>query len=78
MLFTESRIVTGVVQRVSQKTGNPYTVVNYLNDDGSTFSTVAECEIPRELKQLDRVEVDFDLTVGRYTALKTVAMRLEA
>lgn len=78
MRFTESRIVTGIVNRTSQKTGNPYTVVNYLNDDGSTFSTVAECVIPAGLKQLDRVTVEFDLTVGRYTALKTVALELEA
>ena len=76
MKFTEQKIVTGVMQKVSKTSGKPYVMINYLNDDGQTFGTIAECTIPVGLKQLDKVLVDFELTVGKYMQLKTIALEL--
>lgn len=71
--FKEKIIMTGIERRVS-KQGNEYLIINYLGENGQTFGTIAECFIPDGLKQLDKVEVDFQVVPGRYTQLKTVGI----
>lgn len=71
--FEEKMIYTGKIKKVS-KQGNNYTIVNYLNSDGTTFGTIAECEIPEDISQLDQVLVKFEVIPGRYVQLKTVGI----
>lgn len=71
--FEEKMIYTGKINKVS-KQGNNYTIVNYLNDDGKTFGTIAECEISEDIRQLDEVLVKFEVIPGRYVQLKTVGI----
>lgn len=71
--FEEVMIYTGKKNKVS-KQGNNYTIVNYLNSDGTTFGTIAECEIPEDIRQLDEVIVKFEVIPGRYVQLKTVGI----
>ena len=33
------------------------------------------CDVPKDLKQLDKVEVIMELQVGRYTSLKTIQIK---
>lgn len=68
--FKEEMVVTGVVNKTSKK-GNEYVIVNYLGQDGQTFGTMAECNLPN-LNQLDRVLATFKLTPGKYIQLKTI------
>lgn len=70
--FKERMIYTGKKTQVS-KQGREYTIINYLGEDGSTFGTVAECNIP-ELRQLEEVLVTFEVIPGRYVQLKTVGI----
>lgn len=72
--FKEILIYTGKDERVSEKTQKPYTIVNYLDDKGQTFGTIAECNIPIDLKQLQLVEVTFKVIPGRYLQLKTLSI----
>lgn len=69
--FKEKLVFTGTQKRTS-KNGLDYTLVNYLDEDGSTFTTMADCIVPADIKQLDRVEVLFKVIPGRYTSLKTL------
>lgn len=69
--FNEKLIYTGSQKRTS-KNGVEYQLVNYLDDTGNTFSTMAECIVPNDIKQLDEVEVLFKVVPGRYTSLKTL------
>ena len=69
--FEEKMIYTGKANKVS-KQGNNYTILNYLNSDGTTFGTIAECEIPEDISPLDEVEVTFQVVPGRYVQLKTI------
>lgn len=72
--FKEKIIMTGIERRVS-KQGKEYIIINYLGENGQTFGTIAECYIPDDLNQLEKVEVDFQVIPGRYTQLKTVGIR---
>lgn len=71
--FREKVIYTGKKDLISKK-GREYTIVNFLGDDGNTFGTVAECPIP-DIKQLDKVEVLFQVVPGRYVQLKVLEIR---
>lgn len=71
--FTQEMIFTGSEPKKSEK-GREYVLVNYLNDNGSSFGTVIECPLPDGLKQLDKVMVEFAVIPGRYTQLKTLAI----
>lgn len=72
--LNEELIYTGKVEGISKKTGEPYTILNYLDNTGQVFGTMVTCEVPN-LKQLDKVEVIMELQVGRYTTLKTIEIR---
>lgn len=72
--FTKKMIYTGKINRTG-KNGKSYTIVNYLGENGVTFSTIADCEIPEEIKQLDQVEVKFYVQTGRYIQLRTVDIK---
>lgn len=69
--FEKELIYTGKQDRISKKTNNPYTLVNYLGETGESFSTIAECKVP-ELNQLDKVKVLFNLVPGRYFRFETL------
>ena len=71
--FKEEIIMTGIESRTS-KQGKDYKIINYLGSNGQTFGTIAECHIPDDLKQLDKVSVDFQVVPGRYTQLKTIGI----
>ena len=73
--LNEELIFTGKVEGVSKKTDKPYTILNYLDDTGQVFGTMVTCDVPKDLKQLDKVEVVMELQVGRYTSLKTIEIR---
>lgn len=72
--FTKKMIYTGKVSKIG-KNGQKYTIVNYLGENGVTFSTIADCEVPEDIKQLDQVEVKFCVLTGRYIQLKTMAIK---
>lgn len=72
--FKENMIFTGKSERISKK-GKEYTLVSYLDNEGQTFSTIAECPVP-DLKQLQEVVVTFKVTPGRYLTLKTIEMEI--
>lgn len=76
MKFKTQKIVTGVENRVSTKTNNPYTLITYLDDNGTTFSTITteNTVIPTGLKQLDKVDVEFEVLPGKYMQLKTLTI----
>lgn len=72
--FTKKMIYTGKINKIG-KNGQKYTLINYLGDDGVTFSTIADCEVPENIKQLDLVEVKFNIKTGRYIQLRTVDIK---
>lgn len=72
--FKESVIFTGKKEVVSKK-GNEYTVFNYLNEEGEIFSTLAKCDLPADIKQLDEVQVEFEVIPGRYIQLNTLDIK---
>lgn len=80
MNFKTNKVVTGLESRKSKKTDKSYIIINYLNDNGSTFSSMADESliIPKEIKQLSPVEVDFEVTFynGNVSGLKTVGLKL--
>ncbi|MEW9097384.1 MAG: hypothetical protein AB2417_20110 [Clostridiaceae bacterium] len=73
--FKEKLIYTGSDERTSTKTRVDYQLITYLGENGQTFSTVADCQIPSDIKQLDRVEVTFKVVPGRYIQLKTLDIK---
>lgn len=79
MVFKSEKIVTGIETRKSKKTGNDYTVINYLNENGSTFSSMVsdDCPLPADLKQLSKVQVEFEVSFynGNVTGLKTIDIK---
>lgn len=80
MNFETNRILTGIVPKVSKKTGEPYVILNFLNNDGSTFSSMVDNSVtlPDGLKQLSNCKVKFQITFynGNVTGLKTVGLDL--
>lgn len=81
MKFETVKIVTGVVEKVSKKTNKEYRMINYLNDDGTTFTSMLheDVKLPKELKQLDICNVTFEVMFynGNVNGLRTVALELE-
>lgn len=80
MTFEAKKILTGVIPKVSKITGKPYTILTYLNDNGSTFTSMMseDCKLPTGLKQLSDVKVKFEVTFfnGNVSGLKTVGIEL--
>lgn len=72
--FKENIIFTGKKEVVSKK-GKEYVLFNYLNDEGEIFSTLAKCDLPEDIKQLDEVEVEFEVIPGRYIQLNTLDIK---
>lgn len=72
--FTKEMIFTGAELKKS-KENKEYVLVNFLNENGSSFGTVCECPLPQNLKQLDKVTVNFLVVPGRYTQLKTLDIK---
>lgn len=74
--FNEKMIITGVEQRVSQKTGDTYKIANFLGENGQTFGCMVEGNINiNGIEQLDKVDVKFKVIPGRYTQLKVLDMK---
>lgn len=72
--FKETLIVTGIEEKTSRNNIR-YKVAYFLGENGKTFSCVLDCEISKDIKQLDRVEAKFKLTPGRYTNLRVIEMK---
>jgi hypothetical protein len=81
MKFNATRILTGVVEKTSKKTGNKYVMFSYLNDDGLTFSSMANSDlvIPKDLKQLSSVDVELEVTFynGNVNGVRTNSIALK-
>lgn len=81
MKFETELIVTGIVEKVSKKTNKTYRMIMYLNDDGTTFTSMLheDVEIPEGLKQLDLCNVLFEVTFynGNVNGLRTVGLELK-
>lgn len=75
MQFKTKKILTGVQQKVSTKTNKPYTLLTFLNENGSTFNSMSDV-IPQGLKQLDNCEVEFEVTFynNNVSGLKTLSI----
>lgn len=72
--FEKDLIFTGQETK-ERKDKTTYTLVSYLGETGQTFQTMAKCAIPNDLKQLDKVHVNFNLIPGRYFTFETIAIR---
>lgn len=81
MKFETELIVTGIVERVSKKTNKTYRMIMYLNDDGTTFTSMLheDVEIPEGLKRLDLCNVEFEVTFynGNVNGLRTIGLELK-
>lgn len=73
MRFQSERIITGA-ERKTSKNGNEYTIINFLGDDGRTFSCVSDVAISSDIKVLDKVKVEFEIITGRYINLRVVGI----
>lgn len=60
MRFQCERIITGIENRKS-KNGNEYIIIHFLDDNGKTFSCVSNVPLPDDVKQLDLVNVEFEI-----------------
>lgn len=69
----ENLIYTGHEVRTNKKNGNTYTLVRFLDDNGSVFSCVAKCDVP-SISQLDEVEVDIEVIPGRYNQINVLSI----
>jgi len=80
MRFEEKKIITGITRKVSKKTNKEYTMANFLNDDGTSFSSLVAdgVLIPQDIKQLSQVKVMFEVTFynGNINGLRTVNLEL--
>lgn len=73
MRFQTERIITGAEKKTS-KNGNVYTIINFLDDNGRTFSCVSDVPLTSDIKALDKVNVEFEIITGRYTNLRVVGI----
>lgn len=73
MRFQTERIITGAEKKTS-KNGNVYTIINFLDDNGRTFSCVSDVSLTSDIKALDKVNVEFEIITGRYTNLRVVGI----
>ena len=69
MRFQCERIITGAERRTS-KSGHEYILMHFLDDEGRTFSCVSDVEVPDDIQPLEEVNVEFDLSTGRYKNLR--------
>lgn len=80
MKFETEMIVTGVVERVSKKTNKEYRMIIYLNDDGTTFTSMLheDVKLPSDLKQLDSCKVTFEVIFynGNVNGLRTIGLEV--
>jgi hypothetical protein len=80
MTFKTRKIITGIEKKVSKKTEKEYMVINYLNDNGSTFSSMAaeDLKVPEGIKQLSSCDVEFEVQIynGNVNGLKTIGLEL--
>jgi hypothetical protein len=80
MTFKTERVLLGVFEKVSKKTGKQYVVLNYLNDNGTAFSSMLAdgVKLPEGLQQLDDVIVEFEVQFfnGNVTGLRTIDIKL--
>lgn len=76
MEFTSQRIYTGKETRVSKKTNEEYTLVNFLDENGQSFGVIAKCFIPKDIKQLQQVKAKFNVKTGRYLQLELVGLEV--
>jgi hypothetical protein len=78
MTFKTKKIVTGIERKVSKKTEKEYTMINFLNDGGTVFSSMADVNlvIPNDVRQLTECDVEFEVVVynGNITGLRTLSI----
>ena len=78
MTFKTKKILTGVFNKTSKKTNNEYTILNFLNDNGTTFSSMLGegVKLPDGLKQLTEVNVEFEVQFynGNVNGLRTIGL----
>lgn len=60
MKFETKCIYTGT-EVIQSKNGNKYILLNFLDDNGKTFSVISNLDIPEGINQLDIVNVEFEL-----------------
>lgn len=80
MTFKTKKIITGIEKKTSKKTEKEYMVINYLDEKGYTFSSMAAegLNIPDGIKQLSSVDVEFEVQIfnGNVNGLKTIGLEL--
>lgn len=80
MTFKTEKVLLGVIEKVSKKTNKPYTVLNFLNENGTTFTSMLGdgVKLPADLQQLDDVIVEFEVQFfnGNVTGLRTIDIKL--
>lgn len=78
MTFETEAIITGIVHKTSTKTNKPYTILLYLDDDGSTFTSMLaeDVNVSADITQLSTVKAKFEVTKynGNIQGLKTLAL----
>jgi hypothetical protein len=80
MTFKTEKVLLGVIEKVSKKTNKPYIVLNFLNENGTTFTSMLAdgVKLPADLQQLDNVIVEFEVQFfnGNVTGLRTIDIKL--
>jgi hypothetical protein len=80
MTFKTEKVLLGVIEKVSKKTNKPYVVLNFLNENGTTFTSMLAdgVTLPADLQQLDDVIVEFEVQFfnGNVTGLRTIDIKL--
>ena len=74
----EGLVFLGSKKWVSKKTQKEYCVVSLLTPEGNVFQCFSEYEIAEDIKQLDKVDVEFLLSTGRYNRLTVKNIRKSA
>lgn len=79
MKFTVKGLVFLAVKKwVSKKTQKEYCVVSLLTSEGNVIQCFTQNEIAEDIKQLDKVDVEFWLVTGRNNRLIVRSMRKSA
>ena len=80
MTFKTEKVLLGIIEKVSKKTNKPYIVLNFLNENGTTFTSMLAdgVKLPGDLQQLDNVIVEFEVQFfnGNVTGLRTIDIKL--
>lgn len=69
MKFNARCVYTGKTEKKSKK-GNKYILVNFLDDNGKTFTVLSVVDVPENIKMLEVVNVEFELVFGRNIYLR--------